>query len=75
MVLTGWDSEQLARQPAPVVRRLMHRVFVRSAWDPNEVAAIRAPIDQHASFADRIAKMDARESLARVEAELFPADD
>lgn len=75
IVLTGWDSQQLARQPAPVVRALMWRVFASAAWEPGLAAAAYAPLPPGAPFDERMAKSDAQDALAATEAVLFGADD
>jgi hypothetical protein len=74
MVLTGWDADQLARQPAPVVRALMWRVFASAAWEPGLAAAAHSPLPPGASFDERMAKSDAQDALAVTESVLFGAD-
>lgn len=73
--MMGWDGEQLGRQPAPVVRALMHRAYSQLAWDRGLVAAARAPLARGSDFDARVAKQDAMDAVALLEALVFPEDD
>lgn len=74
MVLTGWDTATLRRQPARVIRALFHRVFAAQVWHPEITALAHRKLPHNASLDDRIAKGSAVEMLAWAEAYLFPAD-
>lgn len=82
MATTGWTHEQLREQPAPVVRGLMHRAFVRAAWDAEVARAARTPVGHRSDYRTAQdwgdayrAHVDANKSLREIESALWPEDD
>jgi hypothetical protein len=82
MLATGWTADTLARQPAPVVRAMCHRLFAERVWNPEAMAAARSPAPDRKAFASltawaaaRAAKRTAIEYAELVETVLWPEDD
>jgi len=82
MLATGWTADTLARQPASVVRSLIHRLFVAKVWSPDVMAAARTATPDRRSFATLSDWADARRSkraaveyAEAIEAALWPEDD
>ena len=82
MLATGWTAATLARQPASVVRSLVHRLWVAKVWAPDVMASARTPTPDRKAYGSlgdwanaRKAKRAAVEYAELVETVLWPEDD
>ena len=81
ILATGWTSEQLAAQPARLVRAIAYRTFVTKVWSPELAAAATALVPREAfgspqEWLDAVQRRDAAAAVMQtVEAALWPEDD
>jgi hypothetical protein len=80
ILATGWTSEELAAQPARLVRAIAYRLFVSRIWSPELATAAATPVPREAfgsaqEWLDAIKRRDtAAAALRSVEAALWPED-
>jgi hypothetical protein len=80
ILATGWTAEQLAVQPARLVRAIAYRAFVSKVWSPELATAATTAVPREAfgtaqEWLDAITRRDAAAAALRtVEAALWPED-
>ena len=82
ILATGWTHAELLRQPAPVVRSLIWRLWTERIWKPAIMDAARGPVPNRTAFASlgdwaeaRRGKAAASEYADLLSAALWPEDD